>query len=249
MEFENALLVHDAAAEIQTFRDELRRTCNEEKPTNERKRTAVSERKQHKAMKRKIVAMLAMESPMQEETAWHEAGHLVTALALDYGIKSAKLGTEIRETPDHCFEIEFGRVQVDAHLTSEEFESACNGDTAALGKCEDGLTILFAGMLAEGSIELSDQDLEGVQRLFPVAFKGRYRREMNEVGPDSVELANEYVERTLAILGSNAPALDLAAKMLLEKQALDIDDIEEIRKIIKRDCVDTDLQPAEEANA
>jgi hypothetical protein len=181
-----------------------------------------------------VLEEITSEGGLREETALHEAGHMVAALALGYCIKHAPIKQEISEPRGTSVDFQMGLVHVDGCITNEDLELAGNGDSMMLQRCEEGCIIYLAGAIATDK-DMSDDDTEHLRIFFPSCFKARYGREMkdNEADrKDAKDLVDEYIGRTCQLQSENWEAVNLATAMLLEKETLGPEDIEAIRKAL-----------------
>jgi hypothetical protein len=182
----------------------------------------------------KVLEGIASEEGWIEETALYEAGQVVAALALGYGIKQATAKLEIGKPRGTSVLASTGAVQVDGSFTPEDLDLARSGDVACLQKCEEGCIIFIAGSIAADT-DTSHCDTEHLRIFFPPCFKAKYGREMEDNETDrraAKDLVDEYIVKTCQILSENSEALELTASMLLAKETLGPDDIKEIKKLI-----------------
>jgi hypothetical protein len=182
-----------------------------------------------------VLEEITSKGGLREETALHEAGHMVAALALGYGIKHASIKLEISEPRGTSVDFQMGLVHVDACITAKDLELARNGDISMLQKCEEGCLIYFAGAIAVNKNDMPEEDTEKIRIFFPPCFNARYGHEMADNETDRIavaDLADEYIGKTCHILAENWGAVELATTMLLEKETLSPEDIEDVRKAI-----------------
>jgi hypothetical protein len=171
---------------------------------------------------------------VKEEAALYTAGNVVVALALGYEINRADIKLEIGKPRGMSISARLGVVQVDACITAEDLELAGNGDSAMLQRCEEGCIIFLTGAVAADT-DLFNADTESLRAFFQPCFKARYGRKMedNEADrKDAKDLVDVYVGRTCQLLAENWEAVELATTMLLEKETLSPEDIEDVRKAI-----------------